>query len=216
MKTVFIGGSRRVTRLNDRIRAKLAEIAERKLNVLIGDANGADRAVRAQFAAWNYPNVTVHFVGTKPRNNEGAWSLSQVAASSKTKDFEFFAAKDRQMAHDADCGLMIWDGESRGTLANVHNLAAELKPVAVYLSKQRRFINVIRPDDLRLLFSSAHITVARKAGTVQVEQPELPLAVPASPSASIGAGLRSAPLLLLLQPDAGVPTDAKGNPIEAP
>ena len=92
--------------------------------MLIGDANGADRAVQAQFAAWNYPLVTVYFVGVKPRNNEGSWSVCRIDASSKSKDFEFYAAKDRQMAHDADCGLMIWDGESRGTLANVHNLAA--------------------------------------------------------------------------------------------
>lgn len=182
MTTVFIGGSRRLPRLNDRIRAKLAEIAERKLHVLIGDANGADRAVQAQLAEWHYRKVTVYFVGTKPRNNEGAWEVARVAAPGKTQGFDFYAVKDRQMARDADCGLMIWDGESRGTLANVQNLVASGKPVAVYVSRQRRFVNAIHPDDILSLSSPTPVLAVREPGPTHVDQPELPLPLLSKPS----------------------------------
>ncbi len=181
MKRVFIGGSRRLSRLNDQVRAKLAEIAERELHVLIGDANGADRAVQAQLAEWKYQNVTVYFVGANPRNNEGAWSLSRIAVSGRKRGFEFYAIKDRQMAHDADCGLMIWDGESRGTLANVQNLVSEDKPVAVYVSKQRRFINVLRAEDMLSLSPALGADIGAKAECVSTEQEELPLGLPQKP-----------------------------------
>lgn len=174
MTTVFIGGSRRLARLNEQIRAKLAEIADRRLRILIGDANGADRAVQSQLAEWGYSNVTVYFVGSKPRNNEGGWPLLKVSAPSRSKGSEYYAAKDKAMAQEADCGLMIWDGESRGTLSNVRNLIREEKPVAVYVSKQRRFVNVLIASDLRSLGADA------EDGTTKVgnEQPELPLGIP--------------------------------------
>ena len=53
------------------------------------------------------------------------------------------------MAQRADAGLMLWDGESQGTLANVRNLVRFAKPVSVYVSKQRRFKNVLSEADLR-------------------------------------------------------------------
>lgn len=111
MKKVFIGGSRRISKLNDQIRSKLAEIVDRELEILIGDANGADRAVQAQLAAWKYPRVSVYFVGPKPRNNVGCWPLLHVETPKGLKGFDFFSAKDKRMAREADCGLMLWDGE---------------------------------------------------------------------------------------------------------
>lgn len=171
MKTVFIGGSRRLSRLNDQIRAKLAEISDRQLHILVGDANGADRAIQAQLADWHYPNVTIYYVGSKPRNNEGNWPLLKVATPSGLKGFEFYSAKDKQMATEADCGLMIWDGESRGTLANVMNLVREDKPVAVYLSKQRRFVNALTLSDVDTLGVGGNDPPSGEA------QSELPLGV---------------------------------------
>ena len=151
MKKVFIGGSRRISKLNDQIRSKLAEIVDRELEVLIGDASGADRAVQAQLAAWKYPRVSVFFVGQKPRNNVGRWPLSHVETPKGLKGFDFFSAKDKRMAREADCGLMLWDGASRGTLANVVNLVSEEKPVAVYVAKRRRFMNARTPADIDTL-----------------------------------------------------------------
>lgn len=48
---------------------------------------------------------------------------------------------------------MLWDGESRGTLANVENLATAGKPVSVYVGPRRRFVNVRSPSDFGALLN---------------------------------------------------------------
>lgn len=151
MKRVFLGGSRRVCRLNDAIRKRLEEIVRREMEVVVGDANGADKALQRQLADWKYPDVVVYHVGARPRNNEGGWPTTRIATGSVVKGFEFYAAKDRAMASEAECGLMLWDGESRGTITNVENLVRAGKPVAVYVSPQRRFINVLTAADMEAL-----------------------------------------------------------------
>lgn len=47
---VFIGGSLNLSRLNDTIRARASNILQQKFTVLIGDANGADKAMQSYFA----------------------------------------------------------------------------------------------------------------------------------------------------------------------
>jgi len=47
---VFIGGSRAVSKLNVPLRARLDEFLRRGDTILIGDANGADKAVQQYLA----------------------------------------------------------------------------------------------------------------------------------------------------------------------
>lgn len=155
MNRVFLGGSRKISHLNEAIRARLEEIVRRQMAVLIGDANGADKAMQRQLAAWQYPHVTVYFVGQAPRNNEGAWDTHRVETPPRARGFDFYSAKDRVMAEAAECGLMLWDGESRGTLANVENLAKAGKPVAVYVGPRQRFLNVRSEPDMNALVADA-------------------------------------------------------------
>lgn len=148
MTRVFLGGSRKISRLNDTIRKRLDEIVRREMDVVVGDANGADRAMQAYFADHGYPKVTVYHVGKAPRNNVGSWPTRRIATPPRAKGFAFYATKDRAMAQDADCGLMLWDAASRGTLANVEALASLSKPVAVYVSTLHRFRNVRTDEEL--------------------------------------------------------------------
>jgi adenine-specific DNA-methyltransferase len=154
MTRVFLGGSRKVSRLNESIRARLGEIVRRKLQIVIGDANGADRAMQRQLAEWDYRDVVVYFVGSAPRNNEGGWPMQHVPTPPSVRGFDFYSVKDRAMAEAAECGLMLWDGVSRGTLANVETLAGAGKPVAVYVSPRQRFVNVLTPEDVKTLTGS--------------------------------------------------------------
>jgi hypothetical protein len=155
MNRVFLGGSRKISRLNEPIRTRLEEIVRRGMAVLIGDANGADKAMQRQLAALQYPHVTVYFVGSAPRNNEGAWETHRVETPPGARGFDFYSAKDRVMAEAAECGLMLWDGDSRGTLANVENLTKGGKPVAVYVGPRQRFINVRSEADMNVLIAGA-------------------------------------------------------------
>lgn len=78
MKKVFIGGSRRVTRLSTEVRKRLHQIIDRQLPVLIGDANGADKAVQQYLQNRGYGSVEVFCVGENCRNNLGHWKIRAI------------------------------------------------------------------------------------------------------------------------------------------
>src|SRR5438309_1680447 len=122
MIKVFLGGSRRITRLNKDIRAHIEEILKKGHTVLIGDANGADKAIQQFIADKKYRNVIVFCAGTICRNNLGNWEVRFVQSERTSKDFVFYAAKDLQMFKEADYGFMLWDGKSKGTLNNILNM----------------------------------------------------------------------------------------------
>lgn len=151
MTNVFIGGSRRLSRLNDAIRSRLDNIVAQGLDVLIGDANGIDKAVQEHLASRGYRKVAVYCMDGRCRNNLGDWSTKDVRADRSKKDFSYYATKDAEMAKAASCGFMIWDGKSRGTLNNIANLLHARKKVAVYFSPEKSFHTVRSFDDLRVL-----------------------------------------------------------------
>lgn len=151
MEAVFLGGSRRIVRLNDNIRSKLHELVDRGLWIFVGDANGADRALQQHLADQGYERVVVYAVAGLLRNNVGHWKVHFVDAPKGARGFDLYSAKDQEMAKDASYGLMLWDGKSRGTLENVRNLVKQGKPVAVHLGPERRFVSLKSPADLTKL-----------------------------------------------------------------
>jgi hypothetical protein len=124
---------------------------DRGFRFFVGDANGADRAIQEHLAKRGYDRVVIYSVTGILRNNVGHWEVRSVDAPRGARGFEFYAAKDSQMARDASYGLMVWDGRSRGTLENVRNLLSQGKPVAVYLGPLRRFVSLRSPTDLSKL-----------------------------------------------------------------
>jgi len=148
MEAVFLGGSRRITRLNEKIRSKLDELIDRGLWMCVGDANGADRALQQHLADRRYKRVLVYAVTGMLRNNVGDWKVRSVDAPKGARGFDLYSVKDMQMANDASYGFMLWDGKSRGTLANVLSLLAHGKPVAVHFGPARRLVSLKSPDDL--------------------------------------------------------------------
>ncbi len=151
MEAVFLGGSRRIPRLNESIRSKLDELLNRGLWMFVGDANGADRALQQHLANRGYERVVVYAVKGMLRNNVGHWNVRCVDAPSGARGFDLYSVKDVQMAKDASYGFMLWDGKSRGTLENVRNLLAHGKPVAVHLGPARRFMSLRLMADLAKL-----------------------------------------------------------------
>ena len=139
MTKVFISGSRGVSRLNEAIRMRLDRLIEKGLPVIIGDANGADKAVQQYLNSKNYLNVEVFCSGHVCRNNIGNWKQRKVSSTARHKTFDFYATKDRTMADDATVGLMVWDGKSKGTLLNVFRLLKQHKKAVVYNTAEKRF-----------------------------------------------------------------------------
>jgi hypothetical protein len=139
MTKVFIGGSRAVNRLSEAIRLRLDRIIEKGFPVIIGDANGADKAVQQYLDSKKYLNVEVFCSGHVCRNNIGNWKRQEVSSAARNKTYDFYAAKDRAMAEDATIGFMVWDGKSKGTLLNVFRLLEQQKKVVVYNTAEKRF-----------------------------------------------------------------------------
>ena len=177
MKAVFLGGSRKLSRLNEVIRRRLESIMDGGLWVYVGDADGADKALQRFFASHRYDRVLVYCVEGRYRNNVGHWPTKAVQPPAGARGFDYYAAKDIQMASDASFGMMLWDGVSRGTLANIRNLLAHGKPVTIYLSSHRIFRDLKHETELAELLSSKR-SLERPAkvgrGALQRELPFVP------------------------------------------
>lgn len=154
MSKVFFGGSRNLGRLNPALRTRLHNLITNKHTVLVGDANGVDKAVQSFFAEEGYRNVVVYCMDGECRNNVGNWETKPIDSGGRKKDFAYYAMKDAQASVDADYGFMIWDGESKGTLNNVLNLIQQGKPALVYRSPSREFIQIRSTDDIVSLVAS--------------------------------------------------------------
>lgn len=147
MTTVFLSGSRKINRLNDIIRGRIQNIVDQGFHVVVGDANGADKAMQVFLADKRYQNVAVFCAGGTCRNNVGSWPSENVSVDPKLKGRAFYTQKDKAMAAKADFGLVLWDGKSEGSINNVLELLKNGKKAVVYFSPKKEFINIKTPDD---------------------------------------------------------------------
>ena len=144
---MFIGGSRHVSSLPDQVKERLDNVIGNGLRVVVGDANGADRAVQKYLLDAAYGNVVVFCSGERYRNNLGRWQTRNVAAPRGVKGFQFHAVKDREMAREADFGFMIWDGRSAGTILNVLRLVRAGKKTVLLHVPARQAMTFKTPAD---------------------------------------------------------------------
>ena len=181
MTCVVLGGSRHISKLNDEIRQRLDRIVAQQFRIVVGDANGADKALQRDLADRAYKNVEVYFSGATFRNNLGSWESRSVIAKARPGTFEFYAAKDQAMAEVATVGFMLWDGVSVGTMLNVWRLMRKQKSSLVYVQSTRNFVQVRGRDEWRALLDLASVDARedierRIRGETKADpKPELPL-----------------------------------------
>jgi probable addiction module antidote protein len=153
MNTIFIGGSRHISRLPAEVKTRIDNVITSGHHVIVGDANGADKAVQKHLLDSRYDKVTVFCSGNEARNNLGSWPIHCVDTIKNIKGFQFYAAKDRQMAHEADFGLMIWDGKSPGTILNVLRLIIAGKISVLFNVPEKAAINLKSIDQWKSFLS---------------------------------------------------------------
>ena len=153
MTKVFIGGSRKISKLDKAIKDRIDNIIQNEDIVLIGDANGADKSVQHYLFDKKYKNVLVFCMDDKCRNNIGSWQTKSIEVSRSKKDFSYYSIKDLEMAKAADYGFMIWDAQSNGTLNNIVNLLQENKKTLLYFSPNRNFFTLATIDNLEELLA---------------------------------------------------------------
>ncbi len=138
--TVFIAGSKTIFTLPSSVMEQLEQYIHNQDAIVVGDCPGVDAAV-VDFFRWHaYDKVTVYYVGYRPRISVGSFPTVQVrAVQAPTENaFAFRRVKDQAMVAACDQGLMIWDGHSKGTLANIEDLMRLQKPVTVATQDGRK------------------------------------------------------------------------------
>jgi len=154
MTKVFIAGSRSLSRLNADVKQRIDTMVDKGFTILVGDANGADKAVQRYLAEKHFRNVIVHCMAGNCRNNVAGWPTREVSAGPGSKGFAYYSTKDRAMVNDAQYGFLLWDGESKGTLNSAVNLVHQNKTVVVYFAPQKAFYNLRSPGDLSQLLAN--------------------------------------------------------------
>lgn len=162
MIRVFVGGSRHIHQLPEEARIRLNNVMERQHSVLVGDAHGVDKAVQMHLAAAHYDRVTVYCSGDKCRNNIGSWETCKVITQEGRRDFNFYAAKDREMAREAEFGLMIWDGKSLGTIMNLLRLVDRPKKAVLIDVSDKQQVTLSSKRDWEVVVSKCQSSVRDK------------------------------------------------------
>jgi hypothetical protein len=147
----------------------------------VGDANGADKAVQGYLAARGYRQVVVYCMDVC-RNNVGSWPThAHLTQPGLRRDRQYYGIKDLAMAKDASCGLMIWDGTSKGTLTNVVNLLKMQKKVLLYSVPKKDFFTVRTREDLGHALTASGIKDVHgflaSLATKETESPRLHFAI---------------------------------------
>ncbi len=139
---VFIGGSIGIKYLDYTVQDEIKKYMNGELEILVGDAYGIDRLVQKYLNDNNYKNVKVYASNGHARNNVGNWQVETISVPSGIYGRDFYTNKDIAMTSDCEFGFMIWDGISKGTLANIERLVKCGKGVNVYISEKHQMISI--------------------------------------------------------------------------
>ena len=143
-----------ISQLNDLVCDRLQSMIDQDFRIIVGDANGADKALQGFLAAACYENVIVYCAGSICRNNVGDWRVKKIQVDPKLRGRDFYAQKDKEMALKSDYGFVLWDGKSAGSISNVIELLKQQKPVAIFLSSEKRIVSVSHLQDIQGILKS--------------------------------------------------------------
>ena len=158
---IFIGGARTQKDIDTAVKKRILNIVDGGYTILVGDCYGIDASVQSFLKSMNYSNVCVYASNGKARNNLGKWEIKSINVPPSAKGFDFYVQKDKAMAKDADFGLMVWDGKSKGTLNNMINLLLQEKSVLLYLVGKHKMITLKTMDDLEKIVISLGTTTTK-------------------------------------------------------
>ena len=139
---VFIGGSRSIKELDKNVIRTLFDELNSNAKILVGDADGVDTEIQKFCKQHNYNNVLIYASNGKTRNNVGNFSVQNIFVDKNTYSKEYFIKKDIAMTNDADYGIVIWDGKSKGSLNQLYRMIRQNKPCRVYLATEKHWTTI--------------------------------------------------------------------------
>lgn len=135
-KKVFISGSISLGSLSEEIKTSINKIIYNGFEIFVGDADGIDALVQKYCLSKHYFNVTVYSISSYPRfiaSDEFRSKKVDVSEEIK-KERERQQEKDKMMTIQSDYSLVIWNGKSKGSYANILRAFDSGKQVKVYLN----------------------------------------------------------------------------------
>ncbi len=143
MKRVFISGSIGIKKLPLEIMESIEKIEEKNFEILVGDAKGIDLLVQEKLKNNRYENVLVCSIYEKPRNLfSHTFKTCQVECDSTIKsERKKQTFKDSYMTRNSDYSLVVWDGKSKGSYANIVRSLEQDQAIKIYLETEKRFLN---------------------------------------------------------------------------
>lgn len=165
MLTVFIAGSIGIKQLEPAVRQRLMNVLALEYHIVIGDADGVDVAAQRFLAEAAAAQLVVYCSGETARNNIGNWPVQAIHTSHPIGSRAFFTAKDMAMAAVADYGLMIWDGNSPGTLSNIIALLMRKKASLVFMNSTKTFKKITALPGLEELLAAMPDEARSKANS---------------------------------------------------
>lgn len=151
---IFIAGPIAIKTLKPQVIEQLKAIMDKKFSIIMGDANGVDKLFQNYLNSNKYQDVKIYAINGKPRNNLGNWEVENIVVESKKKDRAYFTVKDIKMAEISDCGFMIWNGISTGTLNNMINLLKDGKSVALYFTPHDKIYKTSKLENLEKIIET--------------------------------------------------------------
>lgn len=137
----------------EEVMSRLETFMEKNAEFLVGDAPGIDSKFQEILKNSGYKKVTVLSSAEQVRNNLGEWITRHIDSGLKSNSSARHTAKDRVMTGEAETGVMIWDKESAGTLANVIDLVDSGKNCILYIAGDNELIEIESHSSLENLLS---------------------------------------------------------------
>lgn len=138
--TVFISGSRDA-HLDDQVKTKILDWIEKGYDFLVGDCRGVDTEAQSFLADNHCRRVTVCFSTTvsnsatcrniDSRHTSLGWKQRGIVTNERPYTRAFYTSKDIVMSKESDISLVVWDGRSAGSKANITRATSLGKKVAV-------------------------------------------------------------------------------------
>ena len=148
MPTVFVAGSRQISRLPAEVGSRLDMMIEKSFQILVGDANCADKAVQRYLADTSYPSVFVHCMKDHCRNNIGNWPTRQLVGPARRQRFRVLLHQRSRDGGRRGIRPHAVGRQEQGHGQQRRQPVCDHKPVVVYVTLTRRFRTIKNFDDL--------------------------------------------------------------------
>jgi len=153
---VFISGSISIKKLPNKVKESILKIIDKNLEILVGDANGIDSLIQDFCKEKQYFNVIVYTIEFLPRYKaDEKFNVIKVNVSKDIKkDRQRQQEKDKQMTLDSNYSLVIWDGKSKGSYANIIRAIDNNQKTKVYLTEINDFLSQdkIKKEEIEYIY----------------------------------------------------------------